>query len=146
MLRSIAPENGVMERIKREILAERRGFSMRVLWQKQPSWAHGFVYALAILSLVLIPALSVNRGPSLSSLKDAGKLSAEAASLPISIELREVSYQENRSEIIGDAITEIKDTNVRHLKNGIIESEMDASAKPSNSEEEINRLLDEVTM
>lgn len=144
MLRAIAPDRGAAERFKREILAERRGFSMRVYWSELPAWRRGLAYALAALLLIMIPALSVNRGPSLSSLKDADKLSAEASSLPISIELREVSYQENRSDLIGEAITEIEDTDVRHLKTSIIESEMSGNGAHSN-EKEIDRLLEEIT-
>ncbi len=144
MLRAISPDRGAMERGKREILAEAQGFSVRVSWLRQPVWARSLAYALAIIVLAMIPMLSVNRGPSLSSLKDANKLSAEAASLPISIELMEVRYQENRSELIGEAITEIEDTNVRHLKTNIIESELE-SAAPSSNEDEIERLLEQIT-
>ena len=53
-------------------------------------------------------------------------------------------YQENRSELIGEAITEIEDTNVRHLKTNIIESELE-SAAPSSNEDEIERLLEQIT-
>lgn len=145
MLRAISPDRGAMERGKREILAiPNGGFSVRVFWREQPAWRRTLAYAFAVALLLIIPALSVNRGPSLSSLKDADKLSAEAASLPISIELREVRYQENRNELIGEAITEIEDTNVRHLKTNIIESELE-SASPSSNEDEIERLLEQIT-
>lgn len=144
MLRMITPEKGVKERVKREIFSEPRGFSVRVYWRTQPVWRRALAYAFAVTLLIVVPALSVNRGPSLSSLKDAEKLSAEASALPISIELEEVRYRENRSELIGEAITEIEDTSVRHLKTNLIESEME-SIVPLSNEKEINRLLDEIT-
>ena len=145
MLRAIAPSSELKERVKNQIFAEPRGFSVRVFWGNQPVWARTGAYAFVLLLLVLLPALAFNRKPYLSSLRDAGKLSAEAASLPISIELEEVRYQENRNEIIGAAITEIKDTNVRHLKGALIESEIDEIVPASNSNEEIDRLLEQVT-
>jgi len=56
-----------------------------------------------------------------------------------------VRYQTDRTEIIGMGLSEIQDSNVRHLKTGIIESEIEDITPSSDSEEEIQRLLDEVT-
>ncbi len=145
MLRAIAPDREATERIKRLILEEGQGFSVRVLWTRQPVWVRGLAYAAIILILVMIPVFSVNRAPSLSSLKDSEKLAAEAAGLPISIELQEINYQLDRNEVIGAAITEIRDTDVRHLKNDIIESEIKDLSPSPDSREEINKLLEQVT-
>lgn len=145
MLRMITPSKETMERVKHRILAEPRELSFRVMWSTRPVWARGLAYAFALIAIIVIPALSITRTPSLSSLKDSDKLYAEAASLPISIELEEVRYQSDRSEIIGMGLTEIQDSNVRHLKSGIIESEIEDITPISNSEDEIQRLLEEVT-
>ena len=145
MLRMIAPSRETMERVKHRIFAEPRERSFRVMWSSRPVWARGLAYSLALVAIIVVPALSMTRTPSLSSLKDADKLYAEAASLPISIELEEVRYQTDRTEIIGMGLSEIQDSNVRHLKTGIIESEIEDITPSSDSEEEIQRLLDEVT-
>ena len=145
-LRALLPEKGVAERIKYKILDENQAFSFRFFLKSQPIWAKFAMYSVATIIIVSAPLLLSNRAPKLSSLKDAEKLSREVEMLPMSIELKEIEYQNYKNETISAAIAEIKNTNIRHLKKDVIQSEINDFEKETSTEEEINRLLESVTL
>lgn len=146
MLRHIYPDPGFMMNTKKDILLHSQVFSVSTLLKRSPIWLRTTsAVALLIMAIISIPFLN-KKQPSLSTLGNAEKLSAEAAELPISIELQELSYQNSNNEVITAAISEIKDTNSRHLNNKVIESEIENIKPQENREDEINILLDRVTL
>jgi hypothetical protein len=146
MLASIAPDRGFEARTRFAIVSTPARRSVFSLPSFQPTWIRGLGLGVAGLLIAAVPLLASYRSPSLSSLKDADKLSKEAAELPISIELEEVNYRNNTNEVITAAITEIRDTNVSHLKEGPIQSEIDDIQKAGTANDEIDRLLENVTL
>lgn len=148
LLKFIRPEAGFVARTRAEILSATQPFSLSRLFRTSPVWAKASLAGVAALLVVLVPVFFSGTNPSLSSLENADELSAEAAGLPISIELQKVDYQNKNSEVITAAISEIRDNNVRHLNAGIIESEIETipETKSENKSEEIDRLLESVTL
>lgn len=148
LLKFIRPEAGFAARTRAEILSTPRPFSLSFLFRTSPVWAKASMAGVAALLVILVPVFFSGTNPSLSSLENADELSAEAAGLPISIELQKVDYQNENSEVITAAISEIRDTNVRHLKAGVIESEIETipETQTENKSEEIDRLLENVIL
>lgn len=148
ILRYITPDRAFMARSKELILSEKQAFSLQFFFKNIGAPRLVTLGACGVILLVVFfPNLGIHGSPSLTSLKDAEKLSKEAETLPISIELQEVSYRNGKNEIITAAITEIRDTNVRHLKEEIIESETPTQESPSaERNQEIDELLESVTL
>jgi hypothetical protein len=148
ILRYITPDRAFMARSKEIILSEKQAFSLQFFFKSIGTPRLVTLGAcVALLLIVAFPNFGIHNSPSLTSLKDADTLSKEAEMLPISIELQEVSYRNGKNEIITAAITEIRDTNVRHLKEEIIESETPTQESPSaDRNQEINKLLESVTL
>lgn len=148
LLRYITPNQASMARLKNLILSEKQAFSFQLFFRSIGTPRLVTLGAsVAILLIALFPNINFHASPSLSSLKDVEKLSEEVAMLPISIELQEVSYRNGKNEIITAAITEIRDTNVRHLKEGILELETPIQEYPfTERNQQIDELLKSVTL
>lgn len=103
-------------------------------------WAGALSFALLFL---LVATFSLPARPTLSASFNDGVLTDEFETLPINIELRELTYRAATERAVTSAITEIGATDGTHLNAAILFSELSA-LEPSASSSEIDTLLESV--
>jgi hypothetical protein len=147
LMKMITPDRAFVAETKRRILAVKPRLSVFVFFRTKPMWARTLSVGVASVLLLLGVSFFIPSTPQLSSLQNTDALAKEANTLPSGIELQAVNYQNNKNEVIKTAFAEINDTNTtRHLKEGVIESEMNAIQKTNEKNKEIDQLLESVTL
>lgn len=145
-LKYIIPDKEFKTRTKIMILNESQNFSF-VSFLNHTSLLQRITAGVSFVALIFLPMIIMRiTSPSLSSLKDTEKLSTEVSLLPVNIELKEINYHKNNSEIITAALSEVDDTNVRHLKEGIIQSEIETLTPKKDNNKEIEDLFKKVIL
>lgn len=146
LLKHIRPDHAFVARTRMQILAEKPRIAFFVLFRAKPLWMRATSIGIAAAALLFGTALFLPSTPQLSSLKNTEALAKEAETLPSGIELQAVNYQNDKNEVIKTAFAEINDTNTRHLKENVIESEMNTIQKTEEKNKEIDKLLESVTL
>ena len=103
-------------------------------------WAGG----LALIMLVFAANyLLLPQKGNLSSL-DSNKLNQEFDNLDINIQLNEITYQQKINQDIASALTEIGETNIKHLNRSLLEEEQNNIDFQDPSNPEINEMLNRI--
>lgn len=102
-------------------------------------WAASVAGVLTIA--VMIPRV-IGR-PHMSAL-DQDRLIKEMNALSINIQLKEIAYQEEVNQVIASALTEISNTDIRHLNTKVLEAEQEKFNFESSQDKTIDELLNKV--
>jgi len=105
--------------------------------------------ALAIAAFAVIAALhpfAPTSTPALSSLEDTQALTQELDNLNINIQLQDISYQTSANQTVAAAITEITDTQTKHLNTDTLQSEQQSAEPSENMNPEIDKLLNTIIL
>lgn len=143
-LRNVAPDAAFHARSKSVILALHEKQKPRIAWLPALAWA-GALAAVLLVATVFFPAPNPS---SLSiSLLNTQRISEEFDNLTISIQLKEIRYNQNADQTIASAINEIGETRAGHLNGALIESEFQAIQQGTGEKNgNIDRLLREVIL
>jgi len=143
--REIQPESQFQAHSKELILGTRQKVSLSYLFRNPLTV--GSVAAVGAFALLLATVLITQTGnaPTLSSLDKAGELDQELNELTISIQLKEISYQDSANQTIAAAIDEIIDGKARHLNQNILREEQELLGSfDENENEYVEGLLNHV--
>lgn len=146
-LRAIEPDRGFAARSRAAILAERR---RRVLVLPRISPFATLAGALALAAIaafaIVLHPFAPARTSALSSLEDTQALTQELDDLNINIQLQDISYQTSANQTVAAAITEIAGTQTKHLNTGTLQSEQQSTEPSDNTNPEIDKLLNTITL
>lgn len=147
-LKNIEPDTRFAERNRLFLLSQKPSFSILHLFLSRKSLVlTGSFVSLAAIFLLLSAVLFTTKNPALSSLDNSTKLDQELNNLSINIELKEISYKAGANQIITAAITEISNTQTKHLNPSILNSEskmLDPFENTQNDNNNIDRLLERI--
>lgn len=140
-LKRITPHPAYAARGRAMLLAAARP---RVNPWRSLQWAGAFTFAM--ITLFIVATLSLPAEPTLSASLNESVLAGELESLPINIELRELTYRAATERTIQSAITEISGTDdAAHLNPEILSREATKlESENSPQERAIDTLLDRV--
>ena len=139
-LRSIEPNRAFVKKCRLLILEKTAQKPVIVLWPRIV-----WIGALAgLLLIITLPNLISRKQLNTASLNNVEKLSREFNEMAINIQLKEISYQQNINQAIASALTEISDTQIKHLNQSILEKEDNGFDVSNNQNQEINDLLNKV--
>ncbi|OGG42322.1 hypothetical protein A3I34_01760 [Candidatus Jorgensenbacteria bacterium RIFCSPLOWO2_02_FULL_45_12] len=87
---------------------------------------------------------SPSQNMAIASLESAA-INEELKSLSINIQLKDISYSNNADSIISSAITEIGNTDARHMNPAVLKNEEeDMISEYTDKSEEIDKLFNEI--
>lgn len=107
------------------------------------NWKTGSVVALASLTLIIfsvIPSTSL-----VARALDTEDLTEEFTTLSINIELKKISYDQAVGKTVASALNEVS-TESAHLNARVLESEMNALLKESETQRDVDELLKTLTL
>lgn len=148
-LKNIEPDANFAEKGRLFLLSQKPSFSILYLFSFRKSLIlTGSFVGLTVVLLLLSPILfTTTQNPALSSLDNSTKLNQELNNLSINIELREISYKKGANQTITAAITEISNTQTKHLNPSVLNSEsemLDPLKNTKDSSDNIDKLLERV--
>lgn len=139
-LKGIEPDPTFVKKCRFLILEKASQKPVLVLWPRL-IW----IGALAgLLLIIALPNLINRKQLNAASLNNVERLSREFNELTINIQLKEISYQQNINQAIASALTEISDTQVKHLNQSVLQEENNNFNVPDDQNQKINDLLDKV--
>ncbi len=144
-LKAITPDRDFAARAKLQILGGERPaivtlphFSM-----SRSSWAWiGAGLSIALIAVVMMIPLAFPE-QTYASL-DVGNIANEYGNLPINIQLKEISYEQNVNRTIATALTEVSDTKATHLNAEILKTEQAQTALPESSTTDVDAMLQQI--
>lgn len=147
-LKKIEPDSKFAEKSRLFLLSQKPSFSISYLFSSRKSLVlTGSFVGLTVILLLLSPILFTTQNPTLSSLDNSTKLNQELNNLSINIELKEISYKRSANQTITAAITEISNTQTKHLNPSILNSEskmLDPFKNNQDNSDNIDKLLEKV--
>ncbi len=108
-----------------------------------PVWAWSGAVAMAAILITITTAILSKPKEAFSSSFDAQKLNKEFSDLNINLQLSEIKYQQKVDQAINSALTEITETQTKHLNASVLEKE-ESEMETQPSESQIDELLDQV--
>ncbi len=137
----VAPDEAFVASTRRGILAVRR--------EAKPAWGLFLMWASAAAMLVVsvLGFSSLMREQrAVAMLATPEALSREFNGLTINVELKSVSYQQGVDQTIVSALSEISTNSMRHLNQGILQSEQNTinQTPDTSSDPQIDTLLNKV--
>jgi len=142
-LKNIEPDPAFKAYSKRAILTYKhpQGFVFGLLKPTNLAWIGVFtaLTVIAAISYFLIPAK-----PILSSALDEQSLNKELNNLTINIQLQSISYEQAINQTIASALTEITNTQTKHLNPAILNSENQSFNLPPPTDSRIDQLLEQI--
>jgi len=110
----------------------------------RPVLAWSGVLAMAAVILAITTAVLSKPKEAFSSSFDAQKLNQEFSEMNINIQLNEIKYQQNVNQAITSALTEISQTQTKHLNSSVLEKEKnEMETSLSESKSQIDELLNQ---
>jgi len=111
-----------------------------------PVFLPRLVWFAAPAVIILAVIISNFGGPkqTLTSLNNSEKLDQEFNNLAINIQIQKITYQQNINQTIASALTEISDTQTKHLNRSVLEREDNSFSLPEDKNAEINDLLNKI--
>lgn len=139
-LKSIEPDPTFAKNCRHLILAFKPAKTKPVFFNWPALiWAGSFALILLVFATNYLSPQKQN----LSSL-DSNKLNQEFDNLNINIQLNEITYQQEINQGIASALTEIGETNIKHLNRSLLEEEQDKINFPDSDDSKINEMLNRV--
>lgn len=149
LLRAIEPDRDFALRAKMEILRtapnETRGISLPsfIRTLRTPAFAWSGFALTAVLIVVVVGTPILFPKPTMSASLSADTLLEEYNSLPINIQLKEISYDQTVNQTVSSAISEVSDTKTKHLNSELINSEANKVAPVDATTSNVDSLLDQ---
>lgn len=140
-LRGITPDPDFSRRSKSVILALHSHPHATMFRMPFALFTAGVVAMVLLVAVVVFPA--TRPSVSISSL-NADRLAQELNTLNISVQLKEIRYQQVSNQEIASAINEIGDTRTRHLNSDVLRSEQERIEPQKTANPEIDQLLEQV--
>ncbi len=141
-LRAIEPDSAFKANSRNLILSHKTKKPLFVFnW---PVFAWSGAIAMAAVLLTVTAAFFSKPKEVFSSSFDAQKLNKEFSEMNINIQLKEIGYQQNVNQTITSALSEISQTQTKHLNASVLEkekNEMEASSSEPGSQ--IEELLNQ---
>jgi hypothetical protein len=110
-----------------------------------PIWFWAGVLGMVLVSFSLYNLLYYQPQKIFSSF-DGERIKEEFNNLTINIQLKEISYQQSINQTIAAALTEIGDTQTKHLNPSILESEQNSAELEKLTNPEIDDLLNRLVL
>ncbi len=145
-LKTIEPDPIFKERGRVLILARTKKLAPRFRFSL-PILTWSGVFAAVVIILTIATADLAKPKEALSSSFDSKKLNEEFSNLNVNIQLNEIKYQQNVNQTINSALTEISQTQAKHLNQSILQkeaSDLDFSSETQSKSQQIDQLLDNV--
>jgi hypothetical protein len=134
-LQNIQPDPIFREKCRTAVLSYK---TKKPFW-RMPVLAWSGVFA--ILALIFATGIAIFSKPKEAfSSFDEHKINKEFANLNINIQLNEIKYQQKVNQTINSALTEISESQIKHLNIDVLEkekNEIDASSTEINQIEEL---------
>ena len=139
-LKPIAPDAVFVKKCRDALLSVRTKKSPVFNW---PVFVWSGAFAVLALAVSISVVLTAPKQAVSASL-DPNKLNKEFNNLAINIQLQEISYRQNINQTITSALSEISDTNTKHLNKAILEKEKNDLNASQPQEQKIDELLETV--
>ncbi len=141
MLANIMPDEQFVAASRRGILAVRQ--NVKPAWGLFSMWAAAA--AMLVVSIVGFSSL-LRTEHAATAVATPEALSREFNGLNINVELQSVSYQQGVDQTIASALSEISNNSMRHLNQGVLQSEQNTINQNSGntSNPQIDTLLNKV--
>lgn len=145
-LKAITPDRDFAARAKLQILGGERQTVVAALPRfsvSRSSWAWlGAGLSTALIAVVMMIPLAFPE-QTYASL-NVENIANEYGNLPINIQLKEISYEQNVNQTIATALTEVSDTKIKHLNTEILKTEQAETLLPESSTTDVDAMLQQI--
>lgn len=146
-LQGIEPDAAFRARLKAEILSlspKKNFVGLASLSSANVLRAFSFGGIAVASVIVALVVFAPARTPAIASLENS-QLADELSGLSINIQLEEIAYRNATDRVISSAITEIQNTETKHLNPSVIREEQENLEDVRVRNVEIDKLLGELT-